>query len=342
MQTENEQLTRRDFIKAATASGVGLSAIALLGAACQAPSSPTPVEEEKPEPTSTIPATEEPAKVSTPTEPTEEGTPAPTSEAEEPEVLSDGSVSVEWLGHGSFRFDSPGGKTILLDPWLSTNPKCPAKYRTMEGLSKVDIVLFTHGHVDHFMLPDAEQIVERFNPKIIAPWELEFFIKAEIPKANTLTFELANKGATSLIEGLKITMVAADHSSGAQLTGFEGINKYVGEPVGYVIEFENGFKIYHSGDTGLMADMELVIGNFYEPDLAILPIGGVFTMGPKEAAYACKLIRPRYAIPEHYGTFPVLVQTADDFFRWVEQYAPATEVLELAPGETIEMPPGSV
>jgi L-ascorbate metabolism protein UlaG (beta-lactamase superfamily) len=193
----------------------------------------------------------------------------------------------------------------------------------MEGFSKVDIVLFTHGHVDHFMLPDTEGIVERFNPKIIAPWELEFFIKAEIPKANTLTFELANKGATSLIDGLKITMVGADHSS-----------------CGYIIEFENGFKIYHSGDTGLMADMELTIGNFYEPDLAILPIGGVFTMGSKEAAYACKLIRPKHVIPEHYGTFPVLVQTTEDFVRWVEQYAPDTKVFELTPGEPMEMPPG--
>lgn len=339
MQTKGEQLTRRDFLKAATASGLGLSAIAMLGSGCRARPAPTPVEEEKP--TSTAAATEEPTKAPTPIESAEEETPRPTSAAEAPQVLSDGNVLVEWLGHGSFKFGSPGGKVVLLDPWLSTNPKCPAEYRTMEGFSEVDIVLFTHGHVDHFMLPDTQGIVERFNPKIIAPWELEFFIKAEIPKANTLTFELANKGATSVIDGLKITMVGADHSSGAQLTGFEGVNKYVGEPCGYIIEFENGFKVYHSGDTGLMADMELIIGNFYEPDLAILPIGGVFTMGPQEAAYACRLIRPRYAIPEHYGTFPVLVQTAEDFVRWVEQYAPDTEAFELTPGEPIEMPPGA-
>ena len=334
MQTKNEQLTRRDFLKAASASGVGL--LTLLGSSCRAAPTPTPVEKRELRPTSTTAPTETPSAVST----LVKAEPNPTSTAAVSGELSTGSVSVEWLGHGTFRFDSPGGKVVLLDPWLSTNPKCPAEYRTMEGFSKVDIVLWTHGHVDHFMLPDAEGIVERFNPKIIAPWELEFFIKAEIPKANTLTFELANKGATSLIDGLKITMVGADHSSGAQLTGFEGVNKYVGEPCGYIIEFENGFKIYHSGDTGLMADMELVIGDFYEPDLAILPIGGVFTMGPKEAAYACKLIRPKYAIPEHYGTFPVLVQTTEDFVRWVEQYAPDTKVFELTPGEPIEMPPG--
>ncbi len=249
-------------------------------------------------------------------------------------LKSNGEVLVEWLGHGSFRFESPGGKTILLDPWLSTNPKCPTKYRTMREPAKVDIVLFTHGHVDHFMLPDTKDIVERHNPKIVAPWELEFFIKAEIPKANTLTFELANKGATSEIDGIKIAMVGADHSAGAQLTGFEGVNRYVGEPVGYVIEFENGLKIYHSGDTGLMADMKTVIGDFYEPDVAILPIGSVFTMGPKEAAYACKLIRPKIVIPEHYGTFPVLVQSADEFVRFARDYAPKTKVVVMSPGET--------
>jgi L-ascorbate metabolism protein UlaG (beta-lactamase superfamily) len=250
-------------------------------------------------------------------------------------VKSEGEVLVEWLGHGSFRFDSPGGKTILLDPWLSTNPKCPAKYRTMKEPAKVDIVLFTHGHVDHFMLQDTRDIVERYDPKIVAGFELQFLIKAKLPKANTLVFQLANKGAPCEIDGLKIAMVDADHSAGAQFTGFEGVCEYAGEPVGYVIEFENGLKIYHSGDTGLMTDMKTVIGDFYEPDVAILPIGGVFTMGPKEAAYACKLIRPKVVIPEHYGTFPVLVQSADEFVGFVKDYAPKTKVIVMTPGEPI-------
>lgn len=261
------------------------------------------------------------------------------SEGDQPKgnATLEGKVQIEWLGHGSFRFDSPQGKTILLDPWLSTNPMCPAEYRAMRQPAKVDIVLFTHGHVDHFMLPDTREIVERYNPKIIAPWELEFFIKSEIPKANTLTFQLANKGGTSLVDGIEISMVSADHSSGAQLTGFEGVNKYVGEPVGYVIKFENGTTIYHSGDTGLMADMKLIIGDYYRPDVAILPIGGVFTMGPQEAAYACKLIRPKIVIPEHYKTFPVLVQSADGFVKHVKEYAPATRTAVLKPGETIKV-----
>ncbi len=332
MKDREEHLSRRDFLKRASVSSLGLSAMALWGAACGPSPTSIPTRQQEIVPTTRVEPTDVPTAVPATAPAAQPAVVAPTSR-----VLSSGSVTVEWLGHGSFQFISPEGLVILLDPWLDTNPTCPARYRTMEGFTKVDLILFTHGHVDHFMLPDTTALVERFNPKIIAPWELEFFIKAEIPLANTLTFELANKGATSLIDGLGVTMVGADHSSGAQLTGFEGVNNYVGEPCGYIIEFENGFKIYHSGDTGLMADMELIVGNYYQPDLAILPIGGVFTMGPREAAYACRLIRPQYVIPEHFGTFPVLTQTTADFIRWVSEYAPQTEVVELTPGGLIEM-----
>jgi L-ascorbate metabolism protein UlaG (beta-lactamase superfamily) len=325
-------LTRRAFVRMAALSSVS----AVLGAGCQAGPTEAPAAEEPPAATATTAPTSTPAREPTPTQ-------APVREpaaAAAPKVLSTGQVSIEWLGHGSFKFESPEGKTILLDPWLETNPSCPPAYKTLD-FSKVDLILFTHGHVDHFMLPDAKTLIERYNPKVIAPWELEFFLKAEVPLADTLTFNLANKGATSTVDGLEITMVGADHSSGAQLNGFEGVNKYVGEPCGYVIAFENGFKVYHSGDTGLMADMQLVIGDYYAPDLAILPIGGVFTMGPREAAYACQMIRPRYAIPEHYGTFPVLAQSADEFVSWAKQYAPATAVSVLELGGSIAMPPAS-
>ncbi len=250
-----------------------------------------------------------------------------------PKNAPDGKkVEVEWLGHGTFRFISPGGKTILFDPWISTNPKIPGKYRDFKGFGRVDLMLFSHGHVDHFMLPDVKKLVAMYAPDIIAPWEMEFFIKAEIPQAKCMTFQLANKGATYDYHGIKISMVGADHSSGAQLTGFEGVNRYMGQPVGYVMEFESGFKIYHSGDTGLMSDMQFVIGDYYKPDLAILPIGDVFTMGPREAAYACKMIRPAYAIPEHYATFPVLVQTPDTFVAYTKEMHPQTKVLPLKPG----------
>ncbi len=244
-------------------------------------------------------------------------------------------IQIEWLGHGSFKFVSRDGKVILLDPWISTNPKAPSRYRSFKSFGKVDLLLFTHGHVDHFMLPDVKKLVALYDPDIIAPWELAFFIKSEIPRARCMTFQLANIGATYNYHGIEISMVNAVHSSGAQLTGFTGTNKYMGRPVGYVLSFENSLTIYHSGDTALMSDMKLVIGDYYKPDIAILPIGNVFTMGPKEAACACKMIRPSFVIPEHYGTFPALEQTADSFVRHLKTLAPQTRPLVMTPGKPI-------
>jgi L-ascorbate metabolism protein UlaG (beta-lactamase superfamily) len=182
------------------------------------------------------------------------------------------------------------------------------------------------------MLTDAVELVADYAPKIVAPWELSFFIKSEIPDADCQSFALGNKGATGDFKGIKITMVEAFHSAGAQLTGFEGTNHFVGEAVGYIIEFENGLKVYHSGDTSLMGDMKTIISDFYKPDVAILPIGGVFTMGPDEAAHACRLISPKVVIPEHYGTFPSLVQTAEGFKKQVRKDTPHIKVLDVKPG----------
>lgn len=259
------------------------------------------------------------------------------TQAVEKKSIGPGKVGIEWLGHGSFLFTSCKGKKILLDPWISTNPKCPGKYRKKKGFGVVDLILFTHGHVDHFMLPDAKELVADYQAKIVAPWELSFFIKAEIPGANCQTFTLANKGATADFDGIRITMTEAFHSAGAQLTGFEGVNRFVGEAVGYIMEFENGLKIYHSGDTSLMGDMKSIIGDFYKPDIAILPIGGVFTMGPDEAAFACKLIRAKIAIPEHYATFPVLIQNTDSFKKQVRKQAPQVKVLDVKPGVRVDL-----
>lgn len=255
----------------------------------------------------------------------------------EKSLIGDGKVGIEWLGHGSFVFTSCKGKKILLDPWISTNPKCPGKYRKEKCFSSVDMILWTHGHVDHFMLTDAKELISAYKPKVVAAWELSFFIKAQIPNADCQTFVLGNKGATADFDGVKITMVEAFHSAGAQLTGFEGANRFVGEAVGYIMEFENGLKIYHSGDTSLMGDMKTIIGDFYKPDIAILPIGGVFTMGPDEAAFACRMIGPRIVIPEHYGTFPVLVQTTDGFKEQVRKITPRVNVLDLKPGLRVDV-----
>ncbi len=259
----------------------------------------------------------------------------PKAHGEDTSAVGNKSIGVEWLGHGSFIFTSAKGKKILFDPWLSTNPKCPARYKKKGGFGSVDMILWTHGHVDHFMLPDAKKIIGEYKPKVIAPWELSFFIKAEIPQAATQVFSLGNKGATARFGELNITMTEASHSSGAQLTGFEGSNHFVGEAVGYLIEFENRLKIYHSGDTALMGDMKTIIGDFYKPDIAILPIGGVFTMGPVEAAYACSLIQPKIVIPEHFGTFPALEQSTERFKQELARVAPQVKMLELKPGKTV-------
>jgi len=247
---------------------------------------------------------------------------------------SKGKVSITWLGHGNYCLVSPEGTVIMIDPWLGTNPKCPAQYRSLRKPEKVDMVLLTHGHVDHFMLPDCEKIVNKFNPMIIGPWELLFVVKDLIPKADTKTFDLGNKGSTREFNNIKITMVFADHSSGAQLTGFEGVNRYAGEPCGYILEFSNGVTIYHSGDTALFGDMKTIIKELYKPDLAILPIGGTFTMGPREAAMACMFIEPEIVIPGHYATFPTLEKNPDSFIKYVEKMAPSTTVKILTPGET--------
>jgi len=261
----------------------------------------------------------------------------PSQEKKKKKLTSAAKVEIEWLGHGSFKFVAPGGRVILLDPWISTNPKVPIRYRDGKGFGHVDLMVFTHGHVDHFMLPDVKKLVNLYDPDIIAPWELDFFIKSEIPQAKCMTFQLANIGATFDYHGTAISMVNAVHSSGAQLTGFSGTNKYMGRPVGYVFAFENGTTVYHSGDTALMADMKLVIGDYYKPDIAILPIGNVFTMGPKEAAYACKMIRPSIAIPEHYATFPALEQTADRFVDALARTRPETRALVLEPGKPVRL-----
>ncbi len=251
----------------------------------------------------------------------------------EGKAIGDGTVGIEWLGHGSFAFTSCKGRKILFDPWIHTNPKCPTRYRKKGSFDQVDMILWTHGHVDHFMLTDAKKLIGEYGPKVIAPWELSFFIKDQIPAADCQTFTLGNKGGTTDFDGIKVTMVEAFHSAGAQLTGFEGVNRFVGEAVGYIIQFENGLKIYHSGDTSLMADMKTIVGDFYKPDIAILPIGGGFTMGPEEAAFACQLIKPKLVIPEHFGTFPSLVQDTVLFEKTLAACPSPVRMLELKPGD---------
>jgi L-ascorbate metabolism protein UlaG (beta-lactamase superfamily) len=230
-------------------------------------------------------------------------------------------VSVTWLGHASFRIDSPGGKRIYLDPWL-TNPKCPEGERNPE---RIDVIAITHGHSDH--VGEAVELGRRFSPRVVAIFELASWLGSQgVADAGSGGM---NKGGTQEIEGIRFTMTHALHSGGLAANG-EPV--YLGEAAGYVIEFENGFKVYFAGDTAVFGDMQL-IGRLYEPEVAVLPIGDHFTMDPRQAALALELLGVRRCVPSHYGTFPLLRGTPDE----LRSLAEGVEVMAPDPGETIEL-----
>lgn len=231
-------------------------------------------------------------------------------------------VKVTFLGHAAFKIVSPKGVVIYIDPFLSGNPKTPPELKTVE---KADLILVTHGHGDH--VGDTLAIAEKTNARIIAIPELGRYLTRKGAK-NVIG---KNKGGTFVSHGIAITMVHALHSSSVT-EGDQVI--YTGEPAGFVIRFENGFTLYHAGDTGVFGDMK-IIGEIYKPELSLLPIGSHFTMDPREAAYASKLLGSKYVIPMHYGTFPVLTGTTEEFVKLMKE-APQTKVLVVKPGETVQ------
>jgi L-ascorbate metabolism protein UlaG (beta-lactamase superfamily) len=227
-------------------------------------------------------------------------------------------IKLTWLGHATFRMETPEGKIIIVDPWIMGNPMCPEKDK---GVKKVDVLLCTHGHGDH--IGDAVEIVKKHNPLVVGIFELCTWLQ----KKGAKQISPMNKGGTQTIGDIKVTMVHADHSCGI-LDGDELV--YGGEACGYVIQFSNGVKIYHAGDTNVFGDMT-IIRELYAPEIVMLPIGDHFTMGPREAAYATNLLRPKTVIPMHFGTFPVLTGTPGA----LRERVPGVEVLDLKPGETI-------
>src|SRR5689334_521985 len=227
-------------------------------------------------------------------------------------------IKLTWLGHATFRIQTPAGKTILIDPWVMGNPMCPEKEKNIE---KLDVMLCTHGHFDH--IGDALAIAKKHKPTVVGIPELTGWLE----KKGVKNTAMMNKGGTQAVGDIKVTMVHADHSCGIQ-DGDEMV--YGGEACGYVITFDNGVKIYHAGDTNVFGDMK-IIHELYAPDIAMLPIGDHYTMGPREAAYACNLLKPKTVIPMHFGTFPVLVGRPSELHK----LAPHVEIMEMKPGVTV-------
>lgn len=229
-----------------------------------------------------------------------------------------GEVAATWLGHAAFRFDSPGGTRIYLDPWLA-NPNCPDEERNPE---RVDVIALTHGHDDH--VGETVELSKRFSPAIVAMVELRAYLGRQgVEGDSTTTF---NKGGTVEAGGVGFTMTDAKHSSSCP----DG--EYGGEAAGFVIAFEDGTKVYVAGDTCVFGDMAL-IGRLYSPDVAILPIGGHYTMDPEQAALALELLGVKRCVPCHYGTFPLLAGTPEE----LRGAAPGVEVIAPEPGETVTL-----
>ena len=228
------------------------------------------------------------------------------------------NASLTWLGHASFRIDSPNGKRIYVDPWLS-GPTCPAEEKEPE---RVDIIAVTHGHGDH--VGDVAELGKKHKPRLVAINELAGWLDGQgYPDAASGGMD---KGGTVDVDGVKFTLTNAFHSSSTP----DG--SYAGEPAGVVIALENGFTLYHAGDTCVFGDMQL-IGRIYGPDLAILPIGDHYTMGPREAAVALELLGVKRCVPCHWGTFPLLTGTPAQ----VRELAPDVEIVDIEPGQTIEL-----
>ncbi len=233
--------------------------------------------------------------------------------------LPDG-IEITWLGHATFTIKTPSGRNLLVDPWVMGNPACPDALKDPE----VDAMLITHGHFDH--IADAVGIAKARSPQVVSIAETSHWLESKGVE-NLIGM---NIGGTVEAAGVKVHMTNAVHSCG--ITDGDQII-YGGSAAGYVIEFENGFKLYHAGDTAVFSDMAL-IGKLLSPDYVCLPIGDWYTMGPNSAAEAIRLLGTKNVIPMHFGTFPILTGTPDEL-RAAASDVSGLNVVDLAPGDTL-------
>jgi len=230
-------------------------------------------------------------------------------------------ATLTWLGHAAFRLETDRGKHVYIDPFLTGNPSTPEREKTPE---RVDVIAVTHGHGDH--VGDTVELSQRFpDAEVLCQVELKKWLRQK--GANVGDVPGLNKGGTQVVDGIAFTLTNAHHSSSDDETG-----QYLGESCGFVITLEDGVPVYFAGDTCVFGDMQL-IRHLYEPQLAVLPIGDHFTMGPREAAVALDMLgRPR-CVPSHWGTFPLLTGTPAALAALADE----CEIVEMAPGDTVEV-----
>ena len=227
---------------------------------------------------------------------------------------------ITWLGHATFQFRLDSGEVIVMDPWVEGNPMYPKGHQ----FDRIDAMLISHGHFDH--IHDAIPLAKKFKPKVVAIYETCAWLTGKgVENCSGM-----NKGGTQEAGPLKVTMTHAVHSCGIS-DGEEIV--YGGEACGYVITLENGTRIYHAGDTMVFGDMK-IIGELFKPDIALLPIGGFYTMDPVQGAHAIRLLGTKVVVPMHYGTFPVLTGTPEQL-RDLTKDISGLQLIDLRPGETL-------
>jgi L-ascorbate metabolism protein UlaG (beta-lactamase superfamily) len=237
-------------------------------------------------------------------------------------VLNTKRNKITYLGHSTFSLTTSSGQFALIDPWVMSNPMCP---ETLKRVSRLDVVFLSHGHEDH--LGDLLDLARQHHPQIVAMYETCCWIESKGFEKETKPM---GKGGTQKIGDFEVTMTHAFHSNSID---DHGQRVYAGEPAGLIIGMPGGFTVYHAGDTALFSDMKL-IGELYKPDVAMLPIGDHFTMGPREAAHAIRFLRVKHVIPMHYATFPVLTGRPEHLKQHAKNIR-GLQIHALKPGESL-------